>query len=359
MDEMLDGIVADTRRSIENEQGGLGNETNGLGDEEDGLGGEEDGGEDEEDGGEESSSTNDDSSKSSTGATTLAAPAAPTNKTAAPSTNFRPAAHVERPSSWRQLHTLLHKRWTIARRDRKGFFFQVVLPVLLIVLVLLVLTIDVRLAGPPIRMNAALYRDFYAARGDAGGGRFGDSTEVLHATANGEAYEVGLRTVPSTSAVNGWSSKTLQGAGRSVESRAVESGLQAAEAASTNGSSVAGGGEDGAEGEYAHEYGFLRPTAPTYAASLQEALGLARGIHLKHMTAATIEGESGVVDAKGGALSTDSLRLSQYMLRTYNDHNFATRFGAYCIDDTIHVNITHLSETMVRDRLCIGLVCHT
>ena len=87
-----------------------------------------------------------------------------------------PRGHT-RTSSCTQLRTLLRKRLTVATRDPKGFFFQVVLPVLLISLVLLVLTIDVRLSGPPIAMRASLYQDFYRKR--SGSARFGEHTEVL------------------------------------------------------------------------------------------------------------------------------------------------------------------------------------
>ena len=75
----------------------------------------------------------------------------------------------------RQIALLYRKRFVIQRRDLKGAFFQIVLPVLLCGLVLLVLTLDIILAGPPIEMSMSLYRsgiDGTGARTDVvvGGG---------------------------------------------------------------------------------------------------------------------------------------------------------------------------------------------
>lgn len=71
----------------------------------------------------------------------------------------------------RQVALLYLKRFLIQRRDLKGAFFQIILPVLLCGLVLLVLTIDVPLAGPPIELSMSLYR--------SGIDGFGASTDVL------------------------------------------------------------------------------------------------------------------------------------------------------------------------------------
>lgn len=61
---------------------------------------------------------------------------------------------------WEQLRQLLWKRALVARRDLKGLCFQVLLPALLIALVLLLLTIKPRLAGPSIPMDLGLYRRY-------------------------------------------------------------------------------------------------------------------------------------------------------------------------------------------------------
>jgi len=61
--------------------------------------------------------------------------------------------------SVRQIGLLLRKRWTYQKRDLKGAFFMIALPVLLIALVLLILMIDVPLAGPAIEMSVDLYRN--------------------------------------------------------------------------------------------------------------------------------------------------------------------------------------------------------
>ena len=75
----------------------------------------------------------------------------------------------------RQIALLYRKRFVVQRRDLKGFCFQIVLPALLCALVLLVLTIDVPLAGPPIEMSLSLFQsgiDGQGARTDVlvGGG---------------------------------------------------------------------------------------------------------------------------------------------------------------------------------------------
>lgn len=65
----------------------------------------------------------------------------------------------------RQIALLYRKRFVVQRRDLKGFLFQIVLPTLLCALVLLVLTIDVPLAGPPIEMSMSLFQSGIDGKG--------------------------------------------------------------------------------------------------------------------------------------------------------------------------------------------------
>ena len=60
-------------------------------------------------------------------------------------------------SPFRQVGLLYWKRLVIQRRDRKGAFYALIVPVLLVALVLLILTINVSLVGPPIEMSPSLY----------------------------------------------------------------------------------------------------------------------------------------------------------------------------------------------------------
>uniref|UniRef100_A0A7S3DQC5 ABC transporter domain-containing protein n=1 Tax=Entomoneis paludosa TaxID=265537 RepID=A0A7S3DQC5_9STRA len=50
------------------------------------------------------------------------------------------------------------KRFVIQRRDLRGLFFSVVVPVLLVALVLLILTINVPVVGPAIELSPSLYK---------------------------------------------------------------------------------------------------------------------------------------------------------------------------------------------------------
>ena len=61
-------------------------------------------------------------------------------------------------SPFRQVILLYMKRFLIQRRDLKGAFFMIVLPVLLCGLVLLILTVDIVLAGPAIEMSMSLFQ---------------------------------------------------------------------------------------------------------------------------------------------------------------------------------------------------------
>ena len=63
-------------------------------------------------------------------------------------------ADLPPPSGCTHFAVLVRKRWQFARRDAKGFCFQIVLPVVLIAFVLLILTIDIKLAGRTLVMNS-------------------------------------------------------------------------------------------------------------------------------------------------------------------------------------------------------------
>lgn len=56
-----------------------------------------------------------------------------------------------------QLWELLHKRFIIAKRDLSGIFFQIVLPVIQIALVLAILTISLNPAGSTLTLNAGMF----------------------------------------------------------------------------------------------------------------------------------------------------------------------------------------------------------
>jgi len=57
-----------------------------------------------------------------------------------------------------QIGLLFWKRFSIQKRDLKGAFFMIIVPVLLIALVLLILRLDIVLAGPAIQLSPNLYR---------------------------------------------------------------------------------------------------------------------------------------------------------------------------------------------------------
>ena len=57
-----------------------------------------------------------------------------------------------------QLGLLLTKRFMVQKRDRKGTFFTIVLPAILSGLVLLILMVDLKLAGPGIDLSVDLYK---------------------------------------------------------------------------------------------------------------------------------------------------------------------------------------------------------
>jgi len=69
-----------------------------------------------------------------------------------PTHETTPPAHQQ--LSWTQQVGLLYwKRFTVQKRDLKGFTFSVVVPTLVVALVLLILTVDVSLTGPAIEMS--------------------------------------------------------------------------------------------------------------------------------------------------------------------------------------------------------------
>ena len=57
------------------------------------------------------------------------------------------------------LREMLRKRWIIARRDRRGFLFQIVLPVLVNIAVMCVLFLEVNPAGPSREMTACMFTE--------------------------------------------------------------------------------------------------------------------------------------------------------------------------------------------------------
>jgi len=57
----------------------------------------------------------------------------------------------------KQIMLLYKKRFLIQRRDIKGAFFHIILPVILFGLILLILTLEAPLAGPPIEMSMSIY----------------------------------------------------------------------------------------------------------------------------------------------------------------------------------------------------------
>ena len=67
------------------------------------------------------------------------------------------AAELHHLGPARQIALLYYKRVVVQKRDFKGFFFMIILPVIVIGLVLLILMIDVPLAGPPIEVSMDLY----------------------------------------------------------------------------------------------------------------------------------------------------------------------------------------------------------
>jgi hypothetical protein len=57
-----------------------------------------------------------------------------------------------------QFVELLRKRFIISSRDKKGMFFQVLFPVLQIIAILFILTININPAGKSLKLNANMYK---------------------------------------------------------------------------------------------------------------------------------------------------------------------------------------------------------
>ena len=58
-----------------------------------------------------------------------------------------------------QIMILFKKRWTIQKRDKKGFIFQIILPSLAVAVALSFLSIDVLESQPSIEMSSNLFRE--------------------------------------------------------------------------------------------------------------------------------------------------------------------------------------------------------
>lgn len=68
-----------------------------------------------------------------------------------------PEVEKKHLSSLQQVGLLFWKRTVIQRRDLKGAFFLIIVPVILVALVLLILTVNVSLAGPALVLTPELY----------------------------------------------------------------------------------------------------------------------------------------------------------------------------------------------------------
>lgn len=56
-----------------------------------------------------------------------------------------------------QIFLLMHKRLLIQRRDLKGLFIKILLPVILVCLVLFTLLFKIKIEGTPIELSTELY----------------------------------------------------------------------------------------------------------------------------------------------------------------------------------------------------------
>ncbi|GMH55684.1 hypothetical protein TL16_g01967 [Triparma laevis f. inornata] len=145
-----------------------------------------------------------------------------------------------------QVKILLRKRLDVQKRDLKASFFMLVLPALLVSLVLLILTLEVPLAGPPMNLSADLYT-----------------------YTNSKAFK------------------------KPAETQIL----------------VGGGGGSGVLGSYREYEAFNK---------------LVDGANINERA-----------DWEWDESLRTSSDLSQEMLDSYNDHDFALRFGAYALNDTI------------------------
>ena len=59
---------------------------------------------------------------------------------------------------------MIEKRWICAKRDIKGRFFEILLPILVVAFVLLLLQVEFDPAGPALELNSVRATKFVAAR---------------------------------------------------------------------------------------------------------------------------------------------------------------------------------------------------
>ena len=90
-----------------------------------------------------------------------------------------PSQRSEYLSPLAQIFLLYGKRWTVQKRDGKGAFFSIVVPVIVMALVLTVLMIDPRLTGPAIETSPSLYQEAVGATDIVIGGRYGRIDESV------------------------------------------------------------------------------------------------------------------------------------------------------------------------------------
>jgi len=77
--------------------------------------------------------------------------------------DFKDTANYQSMSAFRQIGLLYWKRFTVQKRDIKGAFFAIIVPVILVALVVCVLTVNIVVAGPPRELSPALYETSYTS----------------------------------------------------------------------------------------------------------------------------------------------------------------------------------------------------
>ena len=99
-----------------------------------------------------------------------------------------------------QLFQLLFKRYKIATRDLKGFFFQVIFPAAQVLLVLAILTININPAGHTIIMNASMFPKSGNGRQNLELAQFrGNSKSFFFDSIGNENVNILNNTVPTSS----------------------------------------------------------------------------------------------------------------------------------------------------------------
>ena len=83
--------------------------------------------------------------------------------------SFKDTEKLQGMSPLRQIRLLYWKRFTIQKRDWKGAFFAIIVPVFLVALVILVLTAKIVVSGPPMELSPALFEKSYSAASGAKG----------------------------------------------------------------------------------------------------------------------------------------------------------------------------------------------